>query len=115
MQIKLRVPSESLIFQLDSQQHKSQHRNRVDALSVLFARISQQHSSLRKEEMKDRRLTLGPNSFGNQIRSYILHPYRLVNDHRTHVQHNSPEDVLNGEIDRFLLATLEQDAAQMAI
>jgi len=50
---------------------------------------------------------LGDNAWGNQIRSYVLHPYKLVVDNRTKVESTQPEEVLDGHLDEFMLATLD--------
>ena len=59
-----------------------------------------------EKELKNLRTQVKP-EWGNQIRSYVLHPYQQVTDHRTKVKHHQPDKVLNGELDKFINAELQ--------
>jgi peptide chain release factor 2 len=93
------------------QNERSQHRNREAAMKVLRARLY----DLRMKEQQARLAQLGGEkkeiAFGSQIRSYILHPYRLVKDHRTREEAGDVDRVLDGDIDQFIKAFLMQKAA----
>ena len=78
------------------QNERSQHRNREMAMRVLRARLYE--LELEKREI----------AFGSQIRSYVLHPYKLVKDHRTGVEITDPERVLDGDLDELVKAYLLQ-------
>ena len=84
------------------QNERSQHKNKAMALKVLRARLYdlQQEAQEKKVEgiVGDKKGI----SWGNQIRSYILQPYRLVKDHRTGLEVGNVDNVLNGDIDRFI-------------
>jgi peptide chain release factor 2 len=84
------------------QNERSQHRNREMAMKVLRSRIY----AKRLEEEDERRSKIAGEkkdiSWGNQIRSYIFHPYTLVKDHRTDVQTGNIPAVMDGEIDEFI-------------
>ncbi|HEY4507642.1 MAG TPA: PCRF domain-containing protein [Candidatus Paceibacterota bacterium] len=87
---------------------RSQHANRDLALAVLAAKVALR----REEEAKAKAAGLSVSkttevSWGNQIRSYVLHPYKLVKDHRTGVEVRNPEKVLAGELDEFIAASKE--------
>lgn len=93
---------------VQSQSERSQHRNKENAMKILRARIYERL----KEEEEDRREAIDKNkkeiSFGNQIRSYIFHPYHLVKDHRTGVEVGNIQAVMDGDIDVFINAMLKK-------
>jgi len=88
------------------QSERSQYQNKEIALRVLRARLLKLELARREEEkarLKGEHVVAG---WGNQIRSYILHPYRMVKDHRTDYQTGDTEAVLDGELDDFIIAYL---------
>jgi len=88
------------------QTERSQRQNKETAMRILKARILEKRLELQAEErakLKGKRITAG---WGNQIRSYVLHPYKMVKDHRTDYQSGNPEAVLDGELDEFINAYL---------
>jgi peptide chain release factor 2 len=99
------VPSGIVV---QSQAERSQHRNRELALRILKARL---FLHLREQERKKTEaLTANKKDidFGSQIRSYVLHPYTMVNDHRTEMKVGDVYAVLDGELDEFTDAYLKQ-------
>jgi peptide chain release factor 2 len=88
------------------QNERSQYRNKEIALRILQARLLELELAKRAEEkarLKGKRIAAG---WGNQIRSYVLHPYKMVKDHRTDYQTSDTEAVLDGELDGFITAYL---------
>lgn len=84
------------------QNERSQHRNRDMAMRVLRSRI---YSKLLQEEEEKKAKIAGEKkgiSWGNQIRSYVFHPYTMVKDHRTGIQTSNIQAVMDGDIDRFI-------------
>lgn len=88
------------------QDEKSQHRNREIALKVLRARLYQLEEEKKAQEMKKMHDGKKEIAWGSQIRSYVLHPYRLVKDHRTSVEMGNVDAVLDGDLDKFVRAYL---------
>jgi peptide chain release factor 2 len=75
-------------------------------MRILKARLLEKQLEQHAEErakLKGKRISAG---WGNQIRSYVLHPYKMVKDHRTDYQSGNPEAVLDGELDEFVTAYL---------
>lgn len=88
------------------QNEKSQHRNRDIALKILRARLYEREKRAQQEKLQEMHDNLDDIGFGNQIRSYVLQPYRLIKDHRTNFEKGNVEAVLDGEIDEFIEAYL---------
>ncbi len=91
------------------QSERSQHRNKEAALKILKARLYELERRKQQEflekEFHSKKKEIG---WGSQIRSYILHPYKLVKDHRTGYETSSVDAVLDGELDEFIEAYLAQ-------
>jgi peptide chain release factor 2 len=94
-----------------SQSERSQLQNKSIAMKILEARLFERELERRAEEkarLKGKRIEAG---WGNQIRSYVLHPYKMVKDHRTDFQSGNPESVLAGNLDDFITAYLRSGAS----
>ncbi|MFH1613054.1 MAG: peptide chain release factor 2 [bacterium] len=89
------------------QNERSQHQNKAMAMKVLISRISEFYKKQQEEKLSK---TLAPKkeiSWGNQIRSYILHPYKMIKDHRTGIETGKTTQVLNGDLNDFMLSFLK--------
>ncbi len=89
------------------QNERSQQQNKEKAFEVLHARLFALEQQKRAEERKELRGEFHSPEWGNQIRSYVLHPYKLVKDHRTNYESSDPDSVLNGKLDGFVEKYLE--------
>jgi len=90
------------------QNDRSQHRNRETAMKILRARL---YDIQRKEQEARLEGIMGEKkdiAWGSQIRSYVLHPYRMIKDHRTGVEVGNVDAVLDGELDPFIKAALRR-------
>ena len=88
------------------QNERSQHKNKATAMKILRARLYE----LELQKQQDKMAVLAKDKkeigFGSQIRSYVLHPYRMVKDHRTGAEMGNTDAVLDGDLDRFIEAYL---------
>src|SRR3989338_451790 len=89
-----------------SQSERSQPQNREKSLTLLKTKLSHLMQERQEKELKNLRTPVKP-EWGNQIRSYVLHPYQQVKDHRTNVVSHQPDKVLNGDLDKFIEAELQ--------
>jgi len=89
-----------------SQNQRSQHQNRATAMKLLLSKLYAQRQDEEKEEMERFYGEKGSISWGNQIRSYVLQPYRMVKDLRTGCQTSDTQGVLDGELDDYVSAWL---------
>jgi peptide chain release factor 2 len=96
------------------QNERSQHKNRSSAMKVLRARLFEHARREQEEKLAALRGEQRKIDFGSQIRSYTLHPQQRVKDHRTNVEVGNVEAVLEGDLDRFIRATLLMRAGAAA-
>ncbi|MBI3583756.1 MAG: peptide chain release factor 2 [Nitrospinae bacterium] len=93
------------------QNDRSQHKNKSSAMKILRSRLYELEHEKQKEKMEEIQGEKKEIGWGNQIRSYVLHPYRLVKDLRTKIEVGNADAVLDGEIDSFIEAFLLKGAA----
>ncbi len=92
------------------QNERSQHSNRAQALRVLRSRLLRHEEMKREERLAHMTGQKGEIAFGSQIRSYVLHPYKMVKDHRTEVEVGSVDHVLDGDLQLLIEAYLRRSA-----
>jgi len=102
------IPS-GIVVQI--QNERSQSANKQTALRVLRSRLLEQEQEKREEELARERGAAQDIGFGSQIRSYVLHPYQLVKDHRTEHETGNTQAVLDGALDDFVREYLLAKAA----
>ncbi len=88
------------------QNERSQHKNKATALKILRARLYEKETKEKEEKLVELHSTKKEIAWGSQIRSYVMHPYRMVKDHRTNKVIHDVERVMNGEIDELIRAYL---------
>lgn len=84
------------------QSERSQAQNKERAMKLLYTKVYQRRLQEKKKEKSDIRGELLSAEWGSQIRSYVLHPYKMVKDHRTNTESKDPESVLDGSLDEFI-------------
>jgi peptide chain release factor 2 len=89
------------------QSQRSQQQNKEKALDILAAKLYQQKERKQAEELAALQGKKQAIEWGSQIRSYVLHPYQMVKDHRTQVETSDTQGVLQGDLDEFVQATLK--------
>jgi peptide chain release factor 2 len=89
------------------QNERSQHKNKSMAMKILRARLYELERQKQREKMDALNKTKKDIAWGSQIRSYVLHPYRLVKDHRTGIEIGNADAVLDGDLDQFIEAYLQ--------
>ena len=88
------------------QTDRSQLKNRAEAMKMLKSRLYEFQMQQKRQKQDALEATKTDNSWGHQIRSYVLHPYQMVKDLRTSVETGNTQAVLDGEIDDFIRAAL---------
>lgn len=94
------------------QNERSQTQNREMAMKVLKGRLLELKKEKRKEKIDELRGEYQKAEWGSQIRSYVLHPYRMVKDHRTNHEEGNTEAILDGELDPFIEAYLQEHVGE---
>ncbi len=97
------IPS-GIVVQCQSE--RSQHKNKAAALKVLKARLYEREKKKQLEKFEKMEESKSDIAWGNQIRSYVLHPYRMIKDLRTKVETGDVDKVLDGDLDEFIKASL---------
>ncbi|KKQ97438.1 MAG: Peptide chain release factor 2 [Candidatus Woesebacteria bacterium GW2011_GWB1_39_12] len=91
-----------------AQTERFQEQNRKIALNLLRAKLWARGEAMKEKKVKELKGEYRPPSWGNQIRSYVLHPYKMVKDLRTNVETGNTEAVLDGELDEFIDAEIQK-------
>ena len=88
------------------QNERSQHKNKAMALKVLRSRIYEMKLQEQSDKMDELHKTKKDIAWGSQIRSYVLHPYKMIKDHRTNLEVGNTQKILDGDLDEFIEAYL---------
>lgn len=94
------------------QNERSQHQNRANAMKILKAKLYELEREKQKELIDEMNATKKEIGWGSQIRSYVLHPYRMVKDHRTNFEDSNVEGVLDGELEKLIKSYLLYNSSQ---
>ena len=90
------------------QNERSQHRNKDTAMKILKSKLYELELQKRRDELQEVEDQKAEIAWGNQIRSYVLHPYRMVKDHRTKIEKGDVDSVLDGDLDEFIVGYLKE-------
>ncbi len=96
------------------QNERSQHANRLTAMRLLRAKLVELQAEQHQQRLAELRGEYKEAAWGNQIRSYVLHPYTLVKDHRTGEETGDAQSVIDGDLDRFINAYLRRQSPSPA-
>ena len=97
------IPSKIVV---QCQNERSQHKNKETCMNMLKARLYDFEMKKKEKESQTVESSKSEIGWGHQIRSYVLHPYRMVKDNRTNFESSNPDNILDGEIDDFLESSL---------
>lgn len=92
------------------QNERSQVQNKAKAMQILKSKLYETYEENKKQELKQLKGEQRDINFGSQIRSYVMHPYSLVKDHRTNCEDTNVNKVLDGDLDKFISANLRRNA-----
>jgi peptide chain release factor 2 len=106
--VRMRHLPSGIVVQCQNQ--RSQIQNREKALKMLKAALYEKEMEERNRKKAEMESTKKANEWGSQIRSYVLHPYQMVKDHRTGYETNQVQDVLNGSLQSFIMAYLKSSS-----
>jgi len=91
------------------QSGRSQHKNKEQAMKMLKARLYELELKKRNDELDEQNASKTENSWGHQIRSYVLQPYQMVKDLRTNYETSDTKNVLDGDLEKFVSASLSRN------
>ncbi len=103
----IRITHKPTGIRVSIQNERSQHQNKELAMKILLGKLQALEDEKLAAEKKELRGEFKSAEWGNQIRSYVLHPYKMVKDHRTDYEESDPDKVLDGELDNFVEKYLE--------
>ena len=92
------------------QNERSQVQNKAKAMQILKSKLYETYEENKKQELNQLKGEQRDINFGSQIRSYVMHPYSLVKDHRTNCEDTNVNKVLDGDLDKFISANLRRNA-----
>lgn len=95
------------------QNERSQHRNKETAMKILKSKLFELEMEKRRAKLQAEEDNKSDIAWGSQIRSYVLHPYRMVKDHRTRVETGNVDSVLNGDLEAFIIAYLKEKSRRL--
>jgi peptide chain release factor 2 len=98
----VRMTHEPTGIVVQCQNERSQHKNRAIALAMLMSKMFEMRERERDDDLKEMYSQKGEIAWGSQIRSYVLHPYQMVKDHRTKFETGNTQAVLDGDLDAFI-------------
>lgn len=103
----IRITHKPTGIRVSIQNERSQHQNKELAMKILLGKLQALEDEKLAKEKKELRGEFKSAEWGNQIRSYVLHPYKMVKDHRTNYEESDPDQVLDGGLDNFVEKYLE--------
>ncbi len=108
----VRITHEPTGIVVQCQNERSQHRNKETAMKILRSKLYEMELEKRRQELNELEDSKSDIAWGSQIRSYVLHPYRMVKDHRTKLESSQVDAVLDGDLDEFIGTFLKKKAVR---